>query len=137
MFGEVVSEIVGTASPVYKELTLFDAIFDPIKTHIHGFGSALFNCIVGDSGRTGIVSLDWCGRLWVPHIVKDGSEHGCFFAIVEEGAKLGLGRGRENDRHDGGMNVDGAVGRGRWCSRRRRCKRIAEWTAEEENAARP
>ena len=66
MFGEVVSEVVGTAPPVHEELPLFDTIFDPVKTHIHGFGSSLFHGAVCDAGGTGVVCLDGSGGLWVP-----------------------------------------------------------------------
>jgi hypothetical protein len=135
MFGEVICEFVSTASPVNEELTLFDAIFDPVKTHVRCFGSALFHCVVGNSGRASIIGLDWCSGLWMPHVMQNGAKHGGFVAIVEKGAELGLGGGRKNDGHDGGVNVDSAVDGWRRGSWRRSFERIAKWTAQEENTA--
>ena len=125
MFGKVICEIVGTASPVNEELTLFDAIFDPVKMHVHSFGSALFHCDVGNSGRASIVGLDWCSGLWMPHhVMQDGAKHGGFVAVVEKGTELGLGGRRKNNRHDGGVNVDSTVDGWRRGSRRRSFERI-------------
>jgi hypothetical protein len=63
VFSEVVGEIVGTASPVDQKLIILDAIFDPIKTHVDGFGATLLHSIISDAGGTGIVGLDGSGRL--------------------------------------------------------------------------
>jgi hypothetical protein len=41
MFGKVVGSVGDTAVPVDNELALADAVADPIKTHVHGFGSFL------------------------------------------------------------------------------------------------
>ena len=43
MLGEVVSKVVAAFAPMDDVLVLGDAVFDPIKTHVHGFGSALLN----------------------------------------------------------------------------------------------
>ena len=83
MFREVIGQVVGTASPVDEKVTMFDAIFNPVKTHIHGFGAALFDRTVGDTCRVGVVSLNGRGRLGVPHVVQDGSQHGRLLTIVE------------------------------------------------------
>jgi hypothetical protein len=91
MFGEVVCEIIGTFSPVYEKMTLLDTVTDPIKTHIHGFGTALFYGVVADAGSACIIGLDGGRWLWVAHVSKSGAEHGCLFAVVEECAELGFG----------------------------------------------
>lgn len=72
MLGEVIGGIVDAFAPVNEKLTIFDAIFDPVKTHVNGFGSTLFYIVVGDTGGNGIVGLDWGGRLWVAHF-SEGS----------------------------------------------------------------
>lgn len=41
MFGEVITEVVSSFTPVYEELVLFDAILDPVKSHVHRFGLTL------------------------------------------------------------------------------------------------
>ena len=51
-----------------KKLALFDAIADPIKTHVHGLGSALLDGAVGDASGACIISLNGRGRLGVTHV---------------------------------------------------------------------
>jgi hypothetical protein len=46
IFSEIVGEIVGAFSPMYYELTLFDAVAYPIKPHGNGFGPSLFDGLV-------------------------------------------------------------------------------------------
>ena len=135
MFGEVVSEVVSSAPPVHEELALFDAIFNPVKSHVHGLRTSLFYSAVGDSGSAGIVSLYGSGRLWVAHVMKDGAQHGGLLAVVEESAEFGFGGGREHHRHDGGMHMDGAVKGRRGRFGRRSGEWIGERAAEEEDAA--
>ena len=66
MFGEAVS-FVGTAlTPKYVELFLMHTIADPIKAHINGLGSFLFDGVIGDTSSYTIVSLNGRWRLWVP-----------------------------------------------------------------------
>jgi hypothetical protein len=36
---------------------LADAILDPIETHVHGFGSFLFDCFVGEADGGRVVGL--------------------------------------------------------------------------------
>ena len=55
------------------KLALVDAIADPVETHVHSFGSALFDSAVRDASSTGIVGLDWCGWLWMAHVVQRGA----------------------------------------------------------------
>ena len=40
MLGEVVSEVVASFTPMDDILALGDAVLDPVKTHVHGFGAA-------------------------------------------------------------------------------------------------
>lgn len=48
MFGNVVGLVLVTWFPVYIELFVADAIFQPIKSHVEGFGSFLFDEGCGD-----------------------------------------------------------------------------------------
>ena len=48
MFGRVVGEIGFAGFVVDMEVALTDAIADPEKAHIHGFGSLLFDVVVDD-----------------------------------------------------------------------------------------
>ena len=55
MLGEVVGQVVGSFAPEDEELALLDAVPDPIKTHVDGFGSALLDGVVCDSRSGGVV----------------------------------------------------------------------------------
>jgi hypothetical protein len=86
MFGEVVGQVVGSSAPVDDKLALGDPVADPIKSHVNGFGSALFDGAIGDAGRTGVVGLDGGGGLGVAEIMEGGADGGGFFAIMKESA---------------------------------------------------
>eukprot|EP00978_Attheya_sp_CCMP212_P013153 scaffold32950_cov66-Attheya_sp.AAC.2 len=76
------------------ELTLTFAIFEAIKAHVDGFGTSLFYCVVGNSGGTAVVDLNGYGRLGVPHLDENDSDHDVFFGIAKAGAQFGFsGRG--------------------------------------------
>ena len=115
MFSEVVSQIVSAAAPVDKELVFGDAVFDPVEAHVNGFGTTLFDSVVGDAGSAGIVSLDGSGWLGMAHLGEGGAEPGTIFGIIEEGAKFSFGGGGHNSLDDGAVDVNGAVER--WRSR--------------------
>jgi len=70
MFGEVIGKIVFALGPVDEELALADAIADPVKAHVDGFGPALFDGVVGNAGGTGIVGIDPGGCLRVPEFFE-------------------------------------------------------------------
>ena len=57
MFGEVIRQIDAAFAPINEKLALSDAIPNPIKTHVDGFGSTLFDGIVEDSRRSAIIRL--------------------------------------------------------------------------------
>jgi hypothetical protein len=41
VLGKVVGQVLGTRAPVNEEVTVFDAVADPIKAHIDSLGSPL------------------------------------------------------------------------------------------------
>ncbi len=67
VLGEVIGIVVETTAPVDDELAVGDAVFNPVETHVDGFGAALFDGIVGNSGGASIIGLDGGGRLRVTH----------------------------------------------------------------------
>ncbi len=69
MFGKIIGQVCGAWAPVYFELFVFDTILDPIESHVHGFGSLLFDLFVCKAVGRGIIDLDWGGRLWVAHFM--------------------------------------------------------------------
>jgi hypothetical protein len=47
--------------PVYEELALSYAIFNPIETHVHCFGAFLFDNVVGKTCGGRVISLQGVG----------------------------------------------------------------------------
>ena len=113
MLGVVVAKIVATRAPVDKELSLMDAVLDPVEEHVHGFGLALTDGAVGDTGGAGVVGLNGCWRLRMAHFGEGGAESDAVTGIVEEAGKLRFG-GRGHDvAEDGADGMNGAVVGGR------------------------
>ena len=69
MLGEVVSKIVAASIPKYVELPLNDSIADPVVAHVDVARLVLLDGVVGKSSGGGVVGLNWCGGLWVAHVV--------------------------------------------------------------------
>jgi hypothetical protein len=97
-------------------VALADAIADPIKAHVNGFGVALLDSVVDDAFGAGVVSLDWGCGLRPAHcddecVAKDA----VILGVDEEGAKFGFsGRGEDIRAHDTADDMDGSV---EWRSR--------------------
>ena len=47
LLGEIIGIIIRSFSPVDDELALSDPIADPVKAHVHRFGSLLLDGVVG------------------------------------------------------------------------------------------
>jgi hypothetical protein len=54
---KVASQIFCAWFPVEDELVLFYLVADPVETHVHGPGFALFESVVGDACGCGVVCL--------------------------------------------------------------------------------
>ena len=70
VFGEIICKITFAWSPMDSELSLFLAISKPIKAHVHGFRSLLFDCVIHNAFGTGIVDNDGCCALGVAEEVE-------------------------------------------------------------------
>ena len=57
MLGRVISKIVVSLFLVDRKLILLLFITNPIKSHVHGFGSALDNGVGDDANVTFVVKL--------------------------------------------------------------------------------
>ena len=90
VFGVVVGEVNVARCPKNVEVTLADAVADPVETHVHGAAAFLFDCVIGDTIGACIVGLDWGWRLRVSHGDEDGAEHFRVFGIVEECSEFGF-----------------------------------------------
>ena len=49
MLGEEVGEVVAAFAPMDDVLVLGDAVLDPVKAHVHGFGAALLDGVINDA----------------------------------------------------------------------------------------
>jgi hypothetical protein len=49
VLGEIVCQVLGIRAPVNQEVTLVDAVTDPIETHVYSLGATLTNGGVDDS----------------------------------------------------------------------------------------
>ena len=83
VFCEIISTIEAAFLPVDVKLSLSDAIADPIEAHVDGLGSFLFDGVIGDAAGSAIVSLEWCGWLWVSQFFECDTHGAGFLAVVE------------------------------------------------------
>ena len=60
---EEISEIVRAFAPLYIEMTLSDAIANPMKTHIDRLELLGFHSVGGDANGTGVVAEHYRGGL--------------------------------------------------------------------------
>lgn len=73
VFCKVITHVVFSTAPVYKEMALADAVLDPAKAHVQCFEFALADGSISDAGRSGVISLDGGGRLGVAHFGQGGA----------------------------------------------------------------
>jgi len=99
--GEVVSKVAAAFAPMDNVLVLGDAVLDPIKTHVHGFGAALLDCAIDNAQCARIVSLYWRGSLRVSEFNQCDTERRCIFCVVKKCAGFGFSGRRQNRAHDG------------------------------------
>jgi hypothetical protein len=97
---------------VDDKLALGDSVPDPIKTHINGFGAALFDGAVCNAGGTGVVGLDGSRGLGVAEILERGADSSSFFAIMKQGTELGFGSRGDDHFEDNTWNQNITIFRG-------------------------
>jgi len=101
MLGEVVGEVVAAFAPMDNVLVLGDAVLDPIKTHVHGFGAALLDCVIDDARCARIVSLYWRGSLRVSELEQCDTERRCIVCVMKKRAGFGFSGRGQNRSYDG------------------------------------
>ena len=111
---EEISEVVGALAPCDGELTLTDAVADPMKTHVDGFGAVEFDAIIGHADGAGVVAEDVRGGLWVAESDGDCSEPGANASEHIQAGVLTLSNRSDNDVKNAAVDVDGAVDVGRF-----------------------
>jgi hypothetical protein len=67
VFGVIISPVFGTSIPVVTKLVLRCAALKPPEAHIHHLGPVGHNCFVGNTDRSGVISLDGSFWLWPSH----------------------------------------------------------------------
>ena len=112
-FSEVVGKVVLSWEPIDDEVLLVDAIFHPVKLHVHRFLFYLLHISVCDSGSLRMICLDWSSWLRVAHFGECDSDHDAIFCIVEESAGFSFGGGRHHVAHDITNSVYCAIRSGR------------------------
>jgi hypothetical protein len=113
MFCHVIGAVEGAFSPEDIELFLADAVANPIKAHVHCFGSFLFDGVVGNAGRCGVVRDQGRGWLRVSEFDKAGADGARFFCIVEHASEFPLSGGGDDLLEDLAGDVDRAI-EARW-----------------------
>ena len=68
VFCWVIGEVGGRRFPVNVELSLAYSIFHPIKPHIGAFEISGFHGFIDNATGSGVVGLNRCRRLRVPHV---------------------------------------------------------------------
>jgi hypothetical protein len=110
MFGEWIGEVFfAWWSIINPKLLLADATFEPMPSHVHGFGSILFYGAVGKTFGSGVVSLHGGGRLRVPKFGEGVDDWHRILAIQIARANLGLCGQSNNHIDDLAHCVDGTV----------------------------
>ena len=85
MLCEVISFVGAAGLPINFELFLCDAVLDPIKSHVHGFGSFLLQFHVGEADSSCVIDFNRRGRLWMAHFFKGVAKGDGGFGVVKEG----------------------------------------------------
>ena len=87
MLGEVVTKIGASRAPVNKEMATMGAILNPIKVHVNGFGSFLFDGVICKTCGSGDVYTERGMRLGMYELGK-GYANGNGLLAVEKVAPI-------------------------------------------------
>ena len=109
VFCPIVSKICFARMPKKFELLLAFPVAEPVETHVHGFGTFWLYLTVNDGIRHGIVSLDWGGRLFMPHLFQNYANVNCFARHDIQCSQLGFVGGRHDMFDDVGDIQNGAI----------------------------
>lgn len=106
---EKIGEVMGAFAPINTEMTLADAVANPVEPHIHGLAAAGLDGVVGETDSALVVAKDERVLLGVAHISEDSTEGFTMSGVDEEGAVLCFGSGGDNDIEQGADDEEGAV----------------------------
>ena len=91
VFGEAIGMIGVTGGPVDVEVALADAVVDPAEAHVDGFGSFLFDGVVGDAVGSAVVCGDDSWGLWPAHFLQGSAQCCGFLAVAKQATAFGFG----------------------------------------------
>ena len=121
VFREVICNVGSPRGPVKIELLLSNAIFEPMITHVKGFRSFHADLGTENAISSGIVSLKWSGRLWMPHFGESSTHGNGLLSIEKETAGFSLRSRGSNCANSSAKNMDGTIklgsGRRAGCTR--------------------
>jgi hypothetical protein len=83
VLGKVACQGLGTRAPVNQEVTLVDAVTDPMETHVYSLGATLANGGVDDSSGGWVIGLERGRRLRVAELDEGSAEDGTILRIDE------------------------------------------------------
>ena len=92
VLGDIVGQVVFFlwGGPENDEVALVCVVFYPMEPHVDGLGMTVFDLVIGESNRCLVVDHEWCGRLWMVHLLE-GNTHGTrFFRGEKNGFRLWL-----------------------------------------------
>jgi hypothetical protein len=130
MFCKIISFVDEAAFPIDVELTLVDAVTNPVKAHFDGFRAFLFDSVVGDVSCSAVVRHDGSRSLGMSKFFQADAKWARIFAIVEEGGKLSLGGTGNDFAEDLTENINSAVEWRRRRVGRRRLRGVGGEAAE-------
>jgi len=99
--GKEVCKVIESGLPFYFEMSLSNAISDPMESHVDGLASLLFYSVIGDGYSTLVITDDPCWRLLVAEFFEGGAEGFAFFGSVEQSSIFCFGSRRDFDINDG------------------------------------
>ena len=66
VLGELFTKVSAAGFPINEKLALLGAVLEPIEAHVNGFGSFLFDRVVGKTFSGGVAKADCSWWLQVP-----------------------------------------------------------------------
>ena len=81
MIGPVVSQVCCAEPPEEVELALGFTASQLVKLHVHCFDLPWLNVACDNSKGGAIISLHWCGWLWMTHFFQELSLWDCLACI--------------------------------------------------------
>ena len=111
---EVVGLVVGAGAPVEVEFLLLYSVFEPVVSHVDGFGSALFDSVVGDACSGSVIGSDWSWWLGMTEFFKAGTNGASIFTIKKGSTEFGFSGAGDDLAHNVAKNVNGTIGTRAW-----------------------